>query len=123
MRIRDVNIRDLVLLEPCAKFPLDNYNHLYPIKGSLEIDGELIGSFFVKLTSETSLIFAPEVSSLNRARALKEIFHLAAKRLVDLGLNDNHIFLKDQESLGKILKKHFGFEDVVGTPLVLRGVK
>ena len=119
--IRDLNLNDLVKLEKDAKFPLPNLNSdLFFIKKSIELDNELIGSFFVKNTTETSLIFK-DVSRLNRARALKQIFHYLAFELVKLGYNDTHVFVPNMSDYENILKKHFGFEDIVGTPLVLRG--
>ena len=120
--IRDINLHDLMLLEPYVKFPLGSINNpTYCIKKSVENDGKLIGSFLVKATTETSLVFNEESSSLNKARALREVFKFLSQEIVKLGFNDNHIFLNNLEYYEKLLKKHFGFENIIGTPLVLRG--
>ena|SRR5271156_1282358 len=120
--VRDLNLHDLVILEQEAKFQLPKLESpLFIVKKSVEIDGKLIGSFFVKLTSEVSLIFDSSISKLTRARALREIFIHLYLELNKRGFNDTHIFLKDDlKSYGELLKKHCGFEDVIGSALVLR---
>jgi len=117
--IRELNLNDLVILEGNSKFPIENVMGSF-IKRSIIQDGKLVGSIFVKKTTETALIFEGNISPLNRARALKEIFHFLAFELVKQGFNDTHIFLDNLDSYGELLKKHFGFEDVIGKPLVLR---
>lgn len=120
MEIRDIELRDLVLLEKHATFPMKNfYDQLYIMKKSVIKDEKLIGSFFVKLTTESMLIFN-ESCPLTRARALKMMFDYILKEHLKLGFDDSHIFLNNLDNYGELLKKHFGFEDVIGKPLVFR---
>jgi hypothetical protein len=120
MEIRNLNLYDLVLLEKDAKFPLPNLSsNLYVIRKSLLLNDKLIGSFWTKLTSETSLILCPEVSNLTKARAIREVFQSLYCELQKLGLDDSHLFIQNDEEYVKLLKKHFGFKDQLGTALYI----
>lgn len=120
MSVRDLSLGDLRELESHAKFPLPNLNSkLYIIKKSIESDGELLGSFWVKITSETSLILQPDLSRLAKARAIKEVFDFLVNELVSMGLDDSHLFIDNDDTYVEILKKHFRFKDNLGTPLYI----
>jgi hypothetical protein len=120
MEIRDLSLRDLISLEKNATFPLqDPFGKLFIIRKSIIQDDELIGSFLVKLTTESMLVFN-DPSPITRAKALKLMYDYICKELVKLGFDDNHVFLNNLEQYGELLKKHFGFEDVIGKPLVIR---
>lgn len=117
--IRDLNLHDLVVMENEAKFPLPNINSpLFCVRKSLIINDELIASFWVKLTSETSIVIRG--SKLEKTRAILEIHKFLNSELRRLGLEDNHVFISDTPEYVKILMKHFKFEKIVGEPLVLR---
>lgn len=120
--VRDLNLNDLLILEKYAKFDFPKIDSpLFCIKKAVEIDGKLIGLFLTHLTTEVSLVFDDRVSRITRARALKEIYFHLFKELTKSGFDDAHIFLKDDlVSYGEMLKKHCGFEDIVGHGLVLR---
>jgi alanine dehydrogenase len=119
--IRELNLNDLVKLENSAKFPLNDIDSkMFCIKKAIEEDGELIGSVMVHITSEVSIILNEKVSRIKKARAILEIFSFLGKELVKLGFEDAHVFIKDNPTYAAILKKHYGFEDVVGTALVVR---
>jgi len=120
MQLRELNLNDLMLLEKDAQFPMPNLlSPLYCIKKSIEEDGSLIGSFWVKLTSETSLILDSKYSNLTRARAIKEIFRFLRKELVTKGLDDSHLFIQENDHYVELLKKHFHFKDNLGVPLYI----
>lgn len=120
MSLRELNLNDLMILERHSMFPLPNLtSKLYCIKKSIEDDGKLLGSFWVKLTSETSLILEPSLSRLAKARAIKEIFDFLVEELTSLGLDDSHLFIENDNLYVEILKKHFGFKDNLGTPLYI----
>jgi hypothetical protein len=118
--IRDLSLNDLVILEKDAKFPLPNLaNPLYKIQKSIENNSELLGSFWVKITSETSLVLKPELSNLTKARAIKEIFKFLYLEVQRLGLDDSHIFIEDDPHYIKFLKKHLNAKDNLGVPLYI----
>jgi hypothetical protein len=124
--IRDLSLHDLVSLEKEAQFPLPNLSSsLYCIKKSIEYEDKFIGSFWVKMTSETSLILSPNISNLTRAIAIKEIFNFLFTELTKAGLDDSHLFIQNNDQFVDFLKKHFGFKDNLGTPLYIssRGVQ
>lgn len=113
MSIRDLNLNDLRILEREAKFPLPKLEDgTYILKKSIEEDGELIGSFWTKLTSEISLIISPEAGKLKAARAICEIESFLLEELRRLGINDAHVFIKDSEYFSKFLIKHFLFRKI-----------
>jgi len=118
--IRNLNINDLVILEKYAKFPMPNLNNsLYVIKKSIIQDERLICSFWVKLTSETSLILHPNLSRFEKTRVLIELFQFLYCEVQKLGLDDSHLFIENNENFVKLLKKHFNFKDNLGTALYI----
>ncbi len=120
MQLRELELHDLVLLEKDAQFPMPNLlSSLYCIKKSIEEDGKLIGSFWVKLTSETSLIIDSKYSNITRARAIREIFSFLRPELINKGLDDSHLFIQDNDHYVELLKKHFNFKDNLGVPLYI----
>lgn len=119
MLIRNINLNDLLRLEKAAQFPMPNLeSSLYIIKKTL-MDNGLIGSFWVKATTETSLILSPEISKLKKARAIAEIVKILRCELMKLGYDDSHLFIKDDEEYVNFLKKNFDFKDNLGTALYI----
>lgn len=111
--LRDLNLHDLRILEDSALFPLPNLtNPLYVVKQSVVSDDKLIASFWVKITSEVSIVFGSEASSLSRARALLEVYHFLLDEMKRQGLDDTHLFVKNPGDFGNILVKHLKFKKV-----------
>lgn len=118
--IRDLNLNDLRILENDAKFPLPNLNNkLYTIQKSVEINDELIGAFWVKITSELSLVASNATGPLKRIKMLLEINHYVKEQLKLLGIDDIHVFIDDLE-FSELLKTHFGFSEATGKALYRR---
>jgi hypothetical protein len=112
MRLRDLSINDLVILEK-DNLP-DLFNGPYRLIKSIEDKNELIGSFWVRLTTEISLILRPNLNNLTRARAVNEVGRFLKYSIPGrLGISDAFVVLEN-ESIGydKILKKHFNFEEI-----------
>lgn len=120
MEIRDLSIHDLTILEREAKFPMPNLvSGLYPIKKSIDED-RLLASFWVKVTTETSLILRPDLSDLTKAKIIIKIFKFLTKELQRLGFDDSHLFIENDESYVKFLKQYFSFRDNLGHALYIR---
>lgn len=113
-------LNDLLRLEKHAQFPMPNLeNPLYIVKGSV-VDGKLIGSFWVKMTTETSMILDPEASKFAKARAIQEIVVFLRKELQRFGFDDSHLFITKDPDYVEFLKRNFGFIDGIGTPLYIK---
>lgn len=120
MHVRDLNLNDLVRLEKDSKFPLPNMgSNLFFVKKSIVEDGELIASFWLKLTSEVTLILNSMSSRLTKARAIRTLFDNLTDTLPTMNINDVHILVKDNDDFAKLLVKHFDFKDDLGIPLYL----
>jgi hypothetical protein len=112
--IRDLKLSDLVILE---KDDLPNlFNGPFKLIKSIEKDGELIGSFWVRLTAEVSILLRPEVSNLTKARAIKELGNFLYDKIPEqLGISEGIITFDDGKYdpiYIEFLKKHFKFEDI-----------
>lgn len=119
--IRDLSLNDLRRLEKEAKFPMPNLvNKLYCIKKSVEINGELAAIFWVKLTSELSLITNPDISTLKKALAIKRIEEFVHPELKKRGIDDMHLFIENDPQYSNFLIKNFGFVLVPGQALYIR---
>jgi nickel-dependent lactate racemase len=117
--IRDLKIKDLVALEKCAQFPLENLrNKMKILEKAVEDEKGLLGSVIVNHTAEISIILADR-STRDRVKALKEIEKLVYTELIRQGYRDLHTFILDPR-YAEILVHHFGFEYVIGIPLVRR---
>ena len=118
--ITELLISDLVALEKFARFPLPNLSApQYILKGSVLDRMNLVGSFWVKITTESSLIVNPSYSNFVKAKAIKEIFEYIKNALLIKGFDDSHLFIEDDPCYVELLKKHFGFKDSLGTALYI----
>jgi len=102
-------------------FP-DLKNPMYFVKDVIEKDGKIIALGTARLTCEGIAILDPKLSDEEKTEAIKLLLALALMKCQKFGLYDLHAFLAGPhaESFREILKKHFGFEDCEGLPLVLR---
>jgi hypothetical protein len=111
--IRSLKLSDLTKLEKEARFPLPRFSsNLHKLHHTIVDNEEIIGSFWIKLTSEVSLILNESSSPLQRARAIKEAEEFLKRECKNLGLDDTHLFIKNSPLFAEFLKKHFQFEEV-----------
>lgn len=117
--IRNTSIRDIVRLEPVTTFPIEHTGKptCFLKKTCESSDGKLLAMATVKLTTETSIIFAEGTSNIERARAVKELFVDILKDLQNRGFDDNHMFVEDQGFV-ELIEKHLGFVKIPQTALV-----
>lgn len=119
--IRDLKLSDLTILEEGNYIP-HLFNGPFKLTKSIEYKGKLVASFWVRVTTESSLIFAPEVSKLTKAKVISDVFNFLYNEVpVKLGISDSFIiFEKDFDNKYiEFLKKRFNFEDM-GKVLRLR---
>ncbi len=102
-------------------FP-DLRNPLYFAKDVLEKDNKIIALGTARFTCEGIAIVDPTLNQGDKVEAIKTLLALALMKCQKFGLYDLHAFLTGPHSkdFQEILKKHFGFEDCEGLPLVLR---
>ena len=113
MRLRDLSLNDLVVLEK------DNLPKLFdgPFKIVMSVEDEngLVGSFWVRITAEISILLKEDLSRLVKARAINEIGNFLHDEIPQkLGISDSFITFEgdfDPRYI-KLLKKHFNFEDI-----------
>lgn len=122
--IRDLELRDLIIVEGIhnGKYPLPKLgSKLYPVQKVIEVDGKVLGTAYLHLTSEVSLILDPKLSNLTRAKLLKEFFSVLPEELLKNDLEDTHVFVTPEsgEKFVEFLKRHFNFVIAKGTPLYL----
>lgn len=123
--IRELKFADLdKIYEWCPKeypFP-DLASGLYCCQKALVIGQRLSGTALLKLTCEAVLIIDPSLGKLERARLISEAFQeLKNEAIEKYGLDQVHVFIlpENDEHYAEILKKHFGFQEATGIPLVL----
>jgi hypothetical protein len=97
-------------------------NPLYFVKDVLEEKGKIIALGTARITCEGIAIIDPSLEKAAKIEAIKMLLSLALMKCQKFGLYDLHAFLAgpQSEDFKWILKKHFGFEDCEGLPLVLR---
>ena len=123
--IRNTIFADLdKLQEWCPKEypPPDLTSGLYCVQKSLlGEDGEVAGFALLKLTCEAVLVLDPDANELERARMVKVAFEkLKSEATEKYGLDQVHIFILPENNISyaELLKKHFGFQETTGIPLV-----
>jgi hypothetical protein len=122
--IRDLQLRDLIAVESFNsnghQLPKLN-SKLYPVQKVIEEDGKILGSAFLHLTSDVSIILDPSLSNLTRARLIKEFFSIVPKELMDNNLEDTRVFVNPENDTryAEFLIRHFGFVKDKGIPLYL----
>lgn len=78
--------------------------------------GNVIG--FIEIFAEASIVFKDRRGLRRDIENLREIFSLMKDIAKHRNIENMYVFV--DEDFAKILKKHFGFEDCKGIPLVLR---
>lgn len=120
--IQDFKIDDMKKLEqikdPTYDINVDVRSPLYYIKKSIyDEKGNFVGSAFVHLTSEVTLVLDKDVSNLTRAKAVKEVFDTFNQEFLKFGIEDTHVFVLDDPKYEEFLINKFGFKRAQGTPL------
>jgi len=124
--IRDLKLEDFVHVEDLhnGEYPLPNINSplVFVQKVIQDESGNIVGSFFVNLTSEVSLVLDESISGIRRAKYIKEIFEYLIKQLSEKGLNDTHVFIlpETDDKYAQFLEKHFHFKKCTGIPMYYR---
>lgn len=111
--IRDLNINDLVILEKDNLPTL--FNGPFKLIKSVEYQGEFIGSFWVRMTTEVSILLRPESNNFTKARAIKELGNFLYCNIPkELGISEALVTFDEgfDPNYVKFLKKHFNFQDV-----------
>lgn len=122
MTIRDLNLEDLRKLENHRNgFPMPNVcNPNYFLQLAIEDDEQLLGICFVKMTTETILIFDRNISKLKKMKAWLKLAARIESEGQSRNLDDTHVFLsgdkEDVENYEKLLLK-LGFVRATGTPM------
>lgn len=114
--IRDLKISDLSTLEKNNVIP-NLFNGPYRLIKSIENSkSELIGSFWVRVTTESTLVLRENLSRLTLARALDETFKFLHCRIPEeLGIDDSFITLNEKEYdpyYVDYLKKHYNYKEI-----------
>ena len=125
MNIRNLELKDLITVESIHKevseFPLPNVNSsMYPVQKVIEVEGKIVGSAFVQITTEISLSLIEELDRITKAKI--NLFSTLLHELSSLGFEDTHVFVlpKSDSQYAEFLIKHFEFVRAQGIPLYLR---
>lgn len=124
INLRDLNLHDIVGIEkvcaPSYGLP-DLSNRLNFVNKAILLDDKVVGSAIAHLTSEVSLILDPAISTMNKARILKEVFKVMLSEIKASGVEDTHVFIipETDEEYEEFLKKHFKFVRATGRPMYL----
>lgn len=127
--IRDFKEEDRsAILEVHSKncdFPLPNYNSpVMIVKKTIEYAGIIVGSAFVRLTSETGLILNKDLPPIARAKIIKDLLEVLLREVKESDLEDTHVFVipETDTHYADFLIKNLGFKK--DTSLVLyKGIK
>lgn len=123
--IRNTVFADLEKLEQwCPKDypPPDLTSGLYCSQKTLLGEGGKVEGFaLLKLTCEAVLVLDPAAGGLEKARLVKLAFEsLKSEATEKYGLDQVQFVLRaGDDHYAEILKKHFGFRDQPGIPLIL----
>lgn len=80
-------------------------------------DGKVIAYGAVQLFAEAVLVMDQDAPRLDKARALKDLMHLAFLATNKQHIQQLHIYTKD-DKFSNLLIEQFGFEKIVSNPLV-----
>jgi hypothetical protein len=72
----------------------------------------------LKVFAETIMVMDHDRSAIVRAKAFREIMPVAIMGAQKIGISEIHAVTQDS-SFGDVLRKHFGFSDVLGEHLKL----
>ena len=112
--IRHLKLKDLVILEKNNNIP-NIFNGPYKLINSIEYDGDLVGTFWARATTESTLILRPDLSKLTVARALKETYEYLYDNIPSqLGISDSFIVFENKadEKYINFLKSNFNAEEL-----------
>lgn len=99
------------------KFPFpDLSSPLYPIQVPIYNDDELIGSYFVQITSEIIIVMDQSQSNLTLALAAHRSLPSIIQNCNHFGIDDIHAFVQDKK-FADFLIKNIGFKKATGIPL------
>jgi hypothetical protein len=85
----------------------------------VENEGKVVGYGQTRLTTESLMIMDQSLSLREKVEILKLIMEAQTIGLTKARLSDTHAFAQNP-NFARILKKHFGYEPVVGETLVMR---
>ena len=127
IEIHDLNLSNLIKVEEIhskvSSFPMPNINSInYPIQKVIKLNGEVVGSAFAQITSEISLSLDDNVTSLQKAKIIKQLFAILLAELLKLGIEDTHVFIvpRDDTNYRDFLIKNFNFVEAQGIAMYLR---
>lgn len=99
------------------EFP-DTDSPLYVIQRPIYDENmNLVGGYFLHLTSEISLILDGNLKNITKAKIIKDLIPEIEKDCFNFGIEDTHVFVKNDEDYAEILVKHCGFKYATGIPL------
>lgn len=121
---RDLNLADLRVIETFSNpsYGLPSLgNDLNFVSKTILVDGRIVGSAVAHLTSEVSLILDNELSKLQKAKILKDVFEIMLKEITAAGLEDTHVFIlpESDKPYELFLMKHFNFVKATGRAMYL----
>lgn len=127
IEIKPLEVQDLIDVEEIhnrvSHFPMPNVNSKnYPIQKVIKLNGEIVGSAFAQITSEISLSLEPELSYIQKAKIIKELFGILLGELLRSGIEDTHVFIIPESDIEykEFLIKHFNFVEAKGIAMYLR---
>jgi len=86
---------------------------------AVENKGKVVGFGQTRLTTESLMIIDQDLSIRDKVEILKLIMEAQTIGMTKAGLYETHAFAQNP-NFARILKKHFGYEPVVGESLVMR---
>ncbi len=114
MSIEDMKLSDLIILEKDDLPAL--FNGPFKIRKTVySKDGEIIGSFWVRITTEISILLRDNISNFKKAKAVSSIGNYLYDEIpTQLGISDSLITFDKEidEKYIEILKKHFDFKEI-----------
>lgn len=102
-------------------FPMPDFSSPLYIKKEVIKDGEgnIIGSYFVHLTSEIGLMLDEKVNNLTKAKIISQLKNKIEEDCFKFGIEDTHVFVvpTNDKEYANFLCKHMEFKPATGIPL------
>ena len=86
---------------------------------AVEDEGKVVGFGQTRLTTESLMIINQDLSLREKVEILKLIMEAQTIGMNRAGMYESHAFAQNP-NFARILKKHFGYEPVIGESLVLK---
>ena len=105
---------DLTILEKNNTIP-NIFNGPYKLVHSIEHNGNFLGSFWVRVTVEPTIVFAENLNKLTMARAIDEVIEFLYDKVPEqLGISDSFIVFENSFNYNyiKFLKRHFKVDEM-----------